>query len=505
VKRRLGFFFCIFLFAMQGGAAIISAQESDYDNDGIFSAPFGEADDDFNAGVDPDETNIPRPQSEKTADGAPAKKTNENVGKVIILKDYSPWLKGEGANLWEGRRRQRYFEVGLLGVDMGASNSHMSVGELLDGFLTRFAFDPTKTKGSFTLDVDIFAKPLYVRIGFPKSFDLEFYTGFEARVYGNMGQGTTNALATIDKIANASLSPDEIRQLVGDLSGSLFAAASAYAEIGVSGSQTLYNNRLWLKMSPAIFFSMLYMPRAGITLEGFGGNGEDRWMGLRGTGAINMYSAFDLVEKDYSQILSSPGFDISLEGRYAIWDILDVGLSFEHIPIIPSTLHYRSDANIAIDFQAPDPNYPGWTKEQLVEYLARGVNFVMPDLENMYNNSLQDSKLVYRPFRVNLFPMLKLFKNQIFVIQPNVGISLNTVIADLCINYGLDLQFNAQNIFSITAGLGMNEEIWKAKAVAELDFRVFEIDLGVALQGPTLQSCFELRGLGAIIGLKFGY
>jgi len=241
---------------MQGGAAIISAQESDYDNDGIFSAPFGEVDDDFNAGVDSDETNIPPHQSETAADGAPAKNTNENVGKVIILKDYSPWLKGEGANLWEGRRRQRYFEVGLLGVDIGASNSHMGVGELLDGFLTQFTFDPTTTKGTFTLDVDIFAKPLYVRIGFPKSFDLEFYTGFEARVYGNMGQGTTNALATIDKIANASLSPDEIRQLVGDLSGSLFAAASAYAEIGVSGSQTLYNNRSWLKMSPAIFFSM---------------------------------------------------------------------------------------------------------------------------------------------------------------------------------------------------------------------------------------------------------
>jgi hypothetical protein len=57
----------------------------------------------------------------------------------------------------------------------------------------------------------------------------------------------------------------------------------------------------------------------------------------------------------------------------------------------------------------------------------------------------------------------------------------------------------------VSAGLQLFEEVWINSLGLILNFRVFELDLGVGLRGPTFSSSWTGKGLNALIGFKFGW
>ncbi|GMO25112.1 MAG: hypothetical protein Ta2F_00250 [Termitinemataceae bacterium] len=415
--------------------------------------------------------------------------------------------------LWAGLRKKRYFELGIVGLEAGLDNSIFTFKEAIGALKEEAFFDPNNIKGDFTFNLDIFTKPIYFKINSARTIDFEFFTGAALRVYGDISGDTISSLRTLQGLTDTSFNFEDIDyiqnlfQTLQTINGSVNAAASFFAEIGVSGAKTILNNRLWIKVSPAVFFTAYYMPNAGVELKSFGGDmgNPERFMGMRGSGAIDIYSAFDISSHDYARMLASPGFDISLEGRFALFRIVDIGLLVQNIPIFPSTTHYRSGVNLDVQFSVPNPTYKGWTPEELAHYLLSGVGFAIPDITSMVQEPIEESKLVHRPVHINSYLLFKPFKTHLFVIKPNFGVSINSVIAPLLFNYGLEFQLNLPKILSINIGSGVNEKNWRNKAVFELDFRVFEFDIGAALQGPTFVDSWKRNGLAAIVGFKFGY
>ncbi|GMO23484.1 MAG: hypothetical protein Ta2B_02680 [Termitinemataceae bacterium] len=418
----------------------------------------------------------------------------------------TPHKKSSIPDLWNGRRQQRYLEFGLLGMQAGVDNSIFSFGKILDAFNESLYFDPLNQSVPFSFNFDFFSKPFYVKILSPRTVDLEFFTSTQVRIYGDVGDGTMHALDTLEEVSSLTIhNVSEIMKKVSGLKGSVNVAASAFAEIGVSASKTILDNRLWFKVSPSVFFTAFYMPNGSIELSSYGGKGAERWMGLKGTGTIDIYSAYDLETDDYTRLFSSPGFDISIEGRYALFGFLDIGAKIENIPIFPSTTQYRSGAAINVDFKVPDPNSSEWTYEELLEYALKGVGFEIPDIGNMFHGTTKESHLVHRPTRFNLSLFYKPLNSYFFVVQPNFGISLNTAMASYHFNYGADFSLNLPAALSVNFGLGVFEEIWKTKLFFEVDFRVFEFDIGAALQGTKFFTMYELKGLALFLGFKFGY
>ncbi|GMO45465.1 MAG: hypothetical protein Ta2G_00360 [Termitinemataceae bacterium] len=445
--------------------------------------------------------------SEKTADEAELADEKKAKKKKESL---SP-------DLWRGQRQQRYFEIGLVGARAGIDNSIFTLGDVFGAFKGEVFFDAKSIADSgFTFNLDLFAKPFHIKLVFPRFLDIEFFTKADIRMYGDIDEGTLKSISSLQDFAssfnstgNSATDIDNVKNKLQGMEGSLSAAASGFAEIGFSFSKTIFDKRLWLKVSPSVFFTMFYMPSSSIRLTNFGvdnSGAAEEFMGLRGNGIISVYSSYDIKSSDYAHVLASPGFDISLEGRFAAFSFLDFGLRVDSIPIMPSTTNYKTGVDLNLELNVVNPSYD-WSNnpEKLEEYLAKGIGFDAPDMDNMFTSSQEENFAVSRPTRINFEILFKPFNSNLFVVKPNFGLSINSVLAPLLMNYGAELQLNLPAVFSAALNIGVDEMIWRNMLTTEIDFRVFELDIGVALQGPKFVDSWRGKGLAAIIGFKVGY
>jgi hypothetical protein len=428
----------------------------------------------------------------------------------------SNFLMGEEAALSTGKREtRRYFELGLLDLNLGLTG--MDMEGLFKGSLFDFGGIDTRKMNSFTADVALFGRPLYLKFSLKNAFALDFFTAVESKISVSVPEKTIDALAgLVDKVNNppAGLDPSGssfkdaldlyeamLREYTDSLTGmdaKLSAGAGVFMEIGVGGSKTILEDRLWIRAAPSMFFTLLYMQKSEISLKGYSDPNNNRY-GLAGDGRIKMYSAWDL-DNDINPF-ASPGVDITLEARYALWSVLDAGLSISHIPIVPSTLTHSKSLNadkITMTVDA-DP-------EKIINDPANVIDFNVPDLGEMYEESGNENKQVMRPVRFDFYTLYKPFKSPVFIVKPNIGATVNGIVEDNMFNWGLELQFNAPLIFSAFIGTGLTEGIWANRAGIALDFRAFEVDIGAAVTAPTFEESFSFKkGLAVAVGFKFGF
>jgi hypothetical protein len=265
---------------------------------------------------------------------------------------------------------------------------------------------------------------------------------------------------------------------------------SQFWDIGVGGSKTLLDDRLWVRAAPSLFFTIMYMEQQNVNLEV--GNMENNELGLRGVtdSTVHLYSAYDFFGGDGgNNIFASPGLDLSLEARYALLPMLDVGLALSRVPVIPSKLGYRTD--IKADTMVFDPD-------------GSSVNFDTGIIAKNKPVTTKADNWVMRPTRFEVYGIVKPFRTPRLLVRPNIGGSLNKASGNT-FNAGVDVQYNTPGIFSAFAGVGQTEGIWSNELGLTLDFNRFELDLGMALAGRSFPESWTGAGMSAQVALKFGY
>ncbi|MDR2803164.1 MAG: hypothetical protein LBB22_02605 [Treponema sp.] len=422
--------------------------------------------------------------SQNNVVGEPVSGSGGNIEKPFELPD---WITSEGAVLSTGNRESRqYFELGLLNLalyDSGLISKFTGNSEL--------TFNPLDWT-EFSADLGLFLNPIYVKVQIQDIFVLDLFTGTDVNIKMNLPKKTIDTLKELSELADSESPPDDIEDFMGKLANidsGLSASVGAFIEIGVGGSKTLLNDRLWVRAAPSLFFTLLYMNQGSITLSGWYSNTK---FGLQGEGGMHLYSAWDLDSNSINPF-SSPGIDLTLEALYALWPVLDTGVSISHIPLVPSTLNHRMSIDASGLTMAIDP------------LNNSGVEFEMPDFGDMITGSDNSSEMVLRPVRFDFYGLIKPFKNPILVIKPNIGFTLNTIFADAAFNWGLNVQFNAERIFSAFIGTGLTESVWANRIGIMLDFRAFEFDISGALAGTDFVKSWSGEGFLVSVGLKFGY
>jgi hypothetical protein len=403
--------------------------------------------------------------------------------------NFPSWMTGEGAALSTGRRESRSrFELGLLDLTFSG---------VLDGvdLFGGFSFDPAKIK-ALNVDLDILTSPLYVRIPVREVFVLDVFIRADVDVRLNLSEDTINALKDIESLVKADTGnpADYITELekVGGIKGGMSAGASAFTELGMGISKTLLGDRLWLRAAPSLYFTLLYMKHSSVTMQGYN---ESKKFGLQAIGSMDLYSAWDLKNGAVNPFASA-GLDITLEGCYALWPVLDLGLSVSHIPIIPSTLTHRMTVDVEGLTMFFDTSNP----------VKSALEFHVPDLDGMIEPDDSDNKTVMRPVRFDFYGLVKPFKSPVLIVQPNIGATVNSAFSDTAFfNWGLTLRYHAPRIFSAFIGSGLTEGVWAQRAGIALDFRVFEFGLSAALAGATFAESWSANGLIAGVGFKFGF
>jgi hypothetical protein len=425
---------------------------------------------------------------------------------------------GKAALSTGSRESRRYFELGILNLSLGLLG--LDIGNMMNGAIFEFnGFDPAKTNGFFA-DIDIFTNPLYLKFSVKDTFDLDFFTGADFKMNFEIPGKTMDALADLMDMVNTpppgydtsqgvtqenfdvyGKRLDAYMDTLKDIDADMSASASMFAEMGMGISRTILDDRFYIRAAPSLFFTLLYMEQNTVKLKGYK-NGKE--YGLQGNGSMKLYSAWDL-NGDVNPF-ASPGVDLTLEACYALLPILDTGVSVSHIPIIPSTLNHSKSIDVSgITMNVKPPSTPE-DLAKIIENPNSAVNINIPDPDDLLQDSDDENRRVVRPTRFDFYALVKPFKSPILVVRPNLGLTINSIIAPALFNWSLDVQFNAPVIFSAFVGSGLTENIWVQRAGIMLDFRAFEVDIAAALTGKTFMDCFsDQKGISLGVGFKIGF
>jgi hypothetical protein len=278
--------------------------------------------------------------------------------------------------------------------------------------------------------------------------------------------------------------------------GSIKMGASAFLDAGILASFPI--KRLRITAKPAVFAPLIYMPPPELAyrLDATGGSAKIALEAID----MNVYSAFSLENGLAGDInLSLPlGADLSVEAIYTLLPKLDLGLDIAHIPLVPAALPYRM--HIA-------SNNFDYDLDSIFGFM-NGGGFELPDLPDMKTTyHRDDSKLVFRPLRLDFFVEYRPVELDLFVIRPSIGLSALTVygLETVCFNAGVEGQINILQYFSLRLASAYREQIWRQSLSLMFNLRVIEINARFSLQGVDFLESFAARGLGISLGMRFGF
>jgi hypothetical protein len=377
-----------------------------------------------------------------------------------------------------GEFPRRRVEFGF-DVDAGAANNMLSLDDVFNIRKT-LEFDFTGRKEQ-ELRLDAAAKTeLFLNVKINDTYTIGFFAGAEGAGYGALSEELVRLLSR----GNATSK---------NFGGKIEGGAGVFLDTGLRGEARFEKLRLNLK--PALFIPLVYISKPDVHFENVF---TEKGMRLNAVVDMDVYSAVSL-ENDFSpdDIFSLPmGFDISAVGEYALLPFLDLGLGITHIPLVPALMRHRMSQRMS---------YAAVFEDIYNSFTEGEFDLPEPKVDSAYTDSAFFP--VLRPLRFEFFVDIKPVKTDLIVIRPDIGFSVLTVYGydTACFNAGLKGEINLFDIARFYMGTGYRERIWANTFGFAVNLRVFELDGEIRFQGPDFVNSLKPGGLGAALGLRFGY
>jgi hypothetical protein len=427
-------------------------------------------------------------EEQDAEDGAKAKK-----GKL------PSWMNSEDAEIGRPMRTERFFELGILNpVSIASPDPFKFSTAVMDAIRGDYS-------SLLASDVDIsarlFAAPVTVKVNVLGFLSAELFTSLDTNIAFQMDKNTTDAMQKLIDISKAleetdKTNPaniDKINGLLSSLNGLQGKAAlgiSSFAEIGAGASTTLLGRKLYVRAAPSVYFPVFYARQGQMKFEASStidnANPLNTKAMATGMADFEMLTPFSLSGGfSAGDIFASPGLDLSLEGRYAIWRILEAGLSISHIPLAPAKTKYATRASGQIDMTAS----------------ASGVQDKSTNpLE--FKSSVEETNTVLRPVRFDAFAIVKPFNSLFLYVKPNLGFTLHNIVEPaIPLNFGVEVGVNLPVVLSASIGTHHTDGMWEHAIRAAIDLRAIELDLLAGLSGPE----FLTNGWTLGLGFKAGF
>ena len=374
---------------------------------------------------------------------------------------------------------REYVEVGS-DMRTGLDNSLIRIG---DFFQRDIVIDMNKISssirdGGFNINADGNGNILYVDIINRAIKEGVWSFGFFINAEGKINLNVPKSLFTLITQGNIDQHSFE---------GMISASGGVYADAGLSASAKYGKLRIGLR--PSLFTPLIFIPRSGISYRLETEDAVD----LTTSGEINIY--YPLDENGNFTGLKF-GFDVTLDGEYALLPILDIGGAISRIPFAPATLQNRmklgmSEINYHLDG----------------EKIMKGGMDDMPNI-GKFEDPVFDTAphKVFRPFRFDAYARYKPFSTEILVVRPNIGFSVDINDKKGYFNTGLEIQSTlARDIIRLHLGTGYEETIWKHRLGFAVNLRAFELGLEAALRADSFPGSFRAQGFGARLSTRFGW
>lgn len=406
----------------------------------------------------------PTPQAETQS----SKPSKENA--------WPSWMESEDAEVAGPARGERFFEIGTPAALAITSQDPLGFIKNITGAING-DFGPLLVSRD-ELRAGIFGAPLTVSLQVLNLIKVELFTGMQMSLSSRMDPSIRDALQTLVKISDGDISS---APSLNGKSGSAKVGMGAFFEIGGGVSTRFLSNKIYVRAAPSIYFPVFYAKEGTLEFEA-------AYSGSTGKVTANadfaLWTPFAMNDSaSVGDIFKSPGADLTVEGRFAIWRILEAGAVITHIPVVPATMHYSMKGTGSLILSA---NQGSFTNNS--------------DLK--FNQEAQEENTVIRPVRFDFFALIKPFETTFVYVKPNIGFTLAPLVQpSLPVNFGLEAGVNLPVLISASLGTSHTDGLWEHALRVTFDVRFIELSLLGALSGPD----FLTNGFTVGFGLKTGF
>ena len=341
--------------------------------------------------------------------------------------------------------------------------------------------------------------------------------------------------AGIDVFANAGISKDLFRfiakgnQLNEDFKVSVDSYADVFAFTQLDIGFNL--NKFTILIQPSLFASLAH----AVTTDSYvmAKSGENNSYNLIMKGNMDIYSSVPLNEEFFGDsgamvnklmngLAPSLGFDLGGKVSYKLTDFLTLSGSVR-IPMVPSHLNSRTSLNYEKDFsfsldsmmkkQSENSENSDGESDSGAETTPEETS--EPEVTETGSTSIFSEPVsvqyyINRPMKFAVSAEFSPF-SWLMKYYGTLGIGIKHPFAEsrsesyFYLDYLIGTKISLVNIISLYLSTERTDEIFKHKATLALNFRLVEIDAGIALESANLQTSFKGSGLGAFVTACIGF
>jgi hypothetical protein len=393
-------------------------------------------------------------------------KKNRILAFLILYLVSSPVFSQRNGEEKVLRLENRKVEFGLE-AKAGFGNDFLTAPEF---FRETVVIDLDNFKNGLRMDAGLDVTPFFFNYNHNDKWGLGFF--FRVEAAGNMafpGKMLTLAHAEREK---------------ADI------GAAVFADIGLKSF--FHINKMKITLSPSRFFPVIYSePDISYTFIGKPAADGTETTEMNVSYDVKLFSAFNI--ESFNGITADVGLDFGLGLEYPLFSVLDLGMDLIHVPLVPAIL--RNYMQIKGSAEIGD-----------------SVDIVNMDMDSLFSFNNDDivyglgRKVIIRPMKMLFFADYHPGKLRLFSLIPSAGLAYNPLFRQQPFSPegGIRLKLDLINIFITTIGIHYEDRLWKNSAGLSLNFRVFQVDIGLAVQSQDFVKSWQAGGLGASVGLKFG-
>lgn len=302
-----------------------------------------------------------------------------------------------------------------------------------------------------------------------------------------------------------------------------YADAFAFATVDIGWNA----DRFKFRVQPSAFAAIMHANSDNSYFKF--SNTEDGAFNLDLNSKFDIYSAVALSDDSFkdtnslindfvSGLVPSMGFDLAGQVDYKLLSVLTVSGNIR-VPIVPSKLKNKSvfscgtSGSVSLDdlFKNKDDDSDG-------EGGASSGGGENPDGEDPklfdfttdFSDSMVVDYFINRPLKMSISADFHPF-SWIMSYYGTLGFGIqhpfspNSAETYFYVDYLIGTRISLFNILSLYLSTERTDEIFKHKAVLALNFRLIEVDAGIAFESPNLQTSFKGPGLGAFVTASIGF
>lgn len=303
--------------------------------------------------------------------------------------------------------------------------------------------------------------------------------------------------------------------------------ADAFAFVNLDFGLNL-KEKLSIRVQPSLFASALHVATADTYAEAR--CNEDNSYNLILNAKMNVYSSIPvnqdimnhtdvLLNQWLNNLGPSLGFDMGGEVSYKLTDFLTVS-GYVRIPLAPSHLNYQTVISYTQDYafsldnlmgKKNSENGEGDSGETSNEGTSSGQTESTADTSGLlFADPIDSTYYIHRPMKFSVSANFTPF-SWLMSYYGTLGIGIKHPFSKTkgemypYIDYLIGTKLSLWNMISLYLSTERTDEIYKHKATLALNFRIVEVDAGIAFESANLQTSFKGSGLGAFVTACIGF